>query len=359
MFTAAGVLEFINYFTHAKNADDESYYSETCHEADRTCLRHLNDVPVTTPLLATQDRVSLKTVSLYQPLQPEKVITENDETALWNELLTLAFGGIILSGVYYRFGSKRFALPKKAEFVPWYQPVIDTRGVLHGVEILARCRLPGGEILSPSAFIPAARAAGRLPEITASLLKQAAWDLQPLLLNTTYPYPLRIAVNITRDNIRAPAFIGQCDNFVKAFPASRVKLIAEITEQEPANFSLAEQNVLARLAACGTEIALDDFGTAVSNLEGLRLSHLQYLKLDRSFLPTRGMKPEHHRPAEAVLAIARVTGLEIIAEGVETQEQRDWLNENGVYLQQGFLFSPPVPGSVIAEEGFNPLENVG
>ncbi|HCX4898219.1 TPA: EAL domain-containing protein [Escherichia coli] len=179
------------------------------------------------------------------------------------------------------------------EIVPFYQPVVNgLEGTLRGVEVLARWKQPHGGYISPAAI--------------------------------------------------SPTFVDECLNYRDSFTRRDLNLVLEVTEREPLNVDESLVQRLNILHENGFVIALDDFGTGYSGLSYLHDLHIDYIKIDHSFVGRVNADPESTRILDCVLDLARKLSISIVAEGVETKEQLDYLNQNNITFQQGYYFYKPV-----------------
>lgn len=230
---------------------------------------------------------------------------------------------------------------RNGEIVPWYQPIVDARtGQIVGVEILARWEKPDGTVLSPASFIAEAESSELIIALTRRLSERAACELPSLLQGQPCWH---VGFNVTQAHLQKAGFISECLSFTAAFPPGGISLTLELTEREPFGNSEAIRNRLEQLHASGMAIALDDFGTGYSNMEYLSRLPVDIIKLDRVFVSRIGQGAAAEQLLLSLINLARVLNLKIVAEGVETEAQANWLRERGVYWQQGFYYSPPVP----------------
>ncbi|HIH9249535.1 TPA: EAL domain-containing protein [Enterobacter ludwigii] len=227
------------------------------------------------------------------------------------------------------------------EIVPYYQPIVngDTGG-LYGVEVLARWKHPKSGFIPPDVFIPIAERSGLIIPLTKNLMAKVVTELKPLL--PKLPDGFYIGVNISARHINAPSFIADCRVFGKGFYGKEVKLVLEVTEREPLidNPHLVEN--LTALHNAGFVIALDDFGTGYSGLSCLHALAIDYIKIDKSFVNRVSEAKDSTILLECVIDLAKKLSLHIVAEGVETKEQLDYLNRNQITLLQGYYFGKPV-----------------
>lgn len=227
------------------------------------------------------------------------------------------------------------------EIVPFYQPVVNGReGTLRGVEVLARWKQPHGGYISPAAFIPLAEKCGLIVPLTQSLMNQVARQMNAIA--SKLPEGFHIGINFSASHIISPTFVDECLNYRDSFTRRDLNLVLEVTEREPLNVDESLVQRLNILHENGFVIALDDFGTGYSGLSYLHDLHIDYIKIDHSFVGRVNADPASTRILDCVLDLARKLSISIVAEGVETKEQFDYLNQNNITFQQGYYFYKPV-----------------
>ncbi len=158
---------------------------------------------------------------------------------------------------------------------------------------------------------------------------------------------LTIAINISALQFRRPGFIDRLRHALNHWRVSPESFELEITESALMQPSSETEQQFATLRSLGVGLALDDFGTGYSSLSYLKRLPLTRLKIDRSFVQDLPGDPEDAAIASATLSIARDLGLEVVAEGVETEAQRDFLLERQCHVMQGFLLARPLPAADI------------
>ena len=229
----------------------------------------------------------------------------------------------------------------QGQFELYYQPQID-HGRITGAEALLRWRHPRDGFVSPAHFIPLAEETGLILPLgewvlQAACKRLAAWALRPDLAG------LSLAVNVSARQFHQSGFVAQVLASLAGSGASGKKLELEMTE------SLLLEDVedtidkMATLKGYGVGFSLDDFGTGYSSLAYLKRLPLDKLKIDQSFVRDVLTDPNDAAIARAVVALGTSLGLHVIAEGVETEAQREFLERNHCHAWQGYLLSPPVP----------------
>lgn len=227
------------------------------------------------------------------------------------------------------------------EMVPWYQPIMDaTTGQVRGVEVLARWHHPRKGVLPPDLFIPLAERSGLLVPMTQALLDQVRRDMD--VLKFRLPDKFYISVNISATPEIVEALSATLTGFRHAFH-NHLKLVVELTERTAVRSDSPVIALLQELRAEGIGIALDDFGTAYSNISKINKLPVTSIKIDQSFIRKLADSMESQRLVESIIELARSNRLSVVAEGVETAFQSDFLAARGVALQQGYYWSKPLP----------------
>lgn len=230
---------------------------------------------------------------------------------------------------------------KRDEFTVHYQPIVDLRdGRCIGAESLLRWYHPRHDVLRPGVFIPIAENTGALPDLTDWLLQRVAVETQPLFERQP---DFLLSVNVAPSQLQS----GAAGPLIRSIAASALdpnRLILEITES-----SLWEvpddglRSAMAALNAEGPSFALDDFGNGCFSFENVVEMNFRYLKIDKSIIHAVGRDRRRLFVLDGLIDLAHKLRLEVIAEGVEQEEQRKYLLARGVRWGQGWLFSPAVP----------------
>ena len=231
---------------------------------------------------------------------------------------------------------------EREEFILYYQPQVDVAtGRVVGAEALIRWQHPELGLVPPMGFIPIAEETGLVVPMGAWVLHAAcaqavAWQAEGLP-------PLRIAVNVSGRQFAQTDFVNTVAGALERSGLAPHLLDLELTETVV--MEDAEENIrsLGRLKALGVRLSVDDFGTGYSSLSYLKRFPLDALKIDRSFLSGVPGDPDHVAITTAIIAMARSLRLDLVAEGVETEEQLAFIREQGCQEFQGYLVSPPVP----------------
>ncbi|UCV10331.1 EAL domain-containing protein [Dechloromonas denitrificans] len=225
---------------------------------------------------------------------------------------------------------------------PVYQPFVDlASGRFVGAEVLLRWRTEEGAFVPPDRFIPLAEQSGLMVAIGDWVMRSAFQFLARLAAVGLTDF--RMAINVSHVQFREPDFVDRLVSAMAEYKVSPANVEIELTE------SVAIDNIeligkkLAAVRAAGVAIAIDDFGTGYSSLNIIRQLNVDRLKIDRAFVSGEGSSDDHYGIAHMVIQLAEQLGLETIAEGIETDAQRDSLLAMGCRDGQGYLFSRPLP----------------
>jgi sensor c-di-GMP phosphodiesterase-like protein len=236
-------------------------------------------------------------------------------------------------------GALRNAL-RRDEFFVCYQPIVRLQtGEWVGAEALVRWRRADGTLVGPDLFIPVAEQSKLVTRITERVLRLVARDAGHFL--STHP-AFHVALNLAAEDIHSTDIVGHLRTMLARCGALPSNLIVEITERGFLDLESARDTIGA-LRGNGIEVAIDDFGTGYSSLSYLESLDLDFLKIDRSFIEAIGTDAPISLVVGHIIAMARSMGLRMIAEGIESEAQADFLRERGVEYAQGFLFGRPMP----------------
>jgi diguanylate cyclase (GGDEF)-like protein/PAS domain S-box-containing protein len=230
---------------------------------------------------------------------------------------------------------------KEKQFLLYYQPQME-RGRLTGAEALIRWNHPRRGMVQPNDFIPLAEESRLILPLGDWVLEAACAQIA-LWAGRKETAHLSIAVNISALQFRQPTFVEQVLEILRRTGANPESLRLELTE------SMLVENLediiakMTKLRSHGLRFSLDDFGTGYSSLTYLKRLPLDRLKIDRSFVSDMLVDATSGAIAQTILSLGRAMGISVIAEGVETEEQRGYLAGLGCHSFQGFLFSRPLP----------------
>ena len=231
---------------------------------------------------------------------------------------------------------------REGQFLVHYQPQVDGQQRMTGVEALLRWQHPQRGMVSPADFIPVAEETGLIMPLGQWVLEQAClqlatWAKRPLTAD------LSIAVNVSVRQFRHPDFV---DMVIAAIDRTGIRpsnLKLELTESLLADRMEITIAKLGTLKALGVTLSLDDFGMGYSSLSYLKRLPLDQLKIDRSFVADVFSDPNDAAICRAIISLAQSLGLAVLAEGVETEAQRDFLARHGCENYQGYLFCKALP----------------
>lgn len=229
---------------------------------------------------------------------------------------------------------------QRGEIFMVYQPQIDAAGNLHGVEALVRWKHPELGLVPPDQFIPVAEQSGAMARLGAYIVDQSLLQIQRLRMCHARNFSL--SLNISLRQFAETDFVSNLLAKLEeaAIPAS--SLCLEITENLIIDDLEQFRGVLYELHSAGVRIALDDFGTGYSSLSILRDLPIDELKIDKSFVSNILSDDTSLKMIKNIIGIGRIHEMDILAEGVETEEQRQMLVECGCDLFQGYLFARPM-----------------
>lgn len=227
------------------------------------------------------------------------------------------------------------------QLVLYYQPQIDlsTRRVV-GCEALIRWQHPERGLLMPALFLPIAEANGLIGPIGAWVIDQSARQLAEW--NQTLDRELFVAFNASFSQVRDKAIVGCVDQAITTYSANPLNLQIELTESAVMGDEEMCSEVTAALSEIGVSIALDDFGTGYSSLSHIQRLKLDCIKIDRSFVVQLERDQQARAVINSLLALARTLDLTVVAEGVDSITQLQWLTDAGCDIGQGFFWSPAV-----------------
>ncbi|MCX7174101.1 MAG: EAL domain-containing protein, partial [Proteobacteria bacterium] len=228
------------------------------------------------------------------------------------------------------------------QFLLYYQAQVVDAGRLTGAEALLRWRHPERGIVSPAEFIPLAEDTGLILPLGHWVLQTACnqlaeWAGLPEMAHLT------IAVNVSPRQFRLPTFVDEVVAILEHHGANPQRLKLELTESLLVEDMEDVISKMSALKAKGVGFSLDDFGTGYSSLSYLKRLPLDQLKIDQGFVRDILTDPNDAAIAKMVVALAGSMGLAVIAEGVEIEAQRDFLEHHGCHAYQGYLFSRPLP----------------
>jgi diguanylate cyclase (GGDEF)-like protein len=276
-------------------------------------------------------------------------LLKNADTAMYRakdegrdnfQLYTSAMNVHALKRLSLESGLRR-ALPNR-ELRLWYQPVVNLAdGEIHGFEALLRWQHPMLGLVPPSEFVPVAEATGLIVPIGPWVLRTACEQVRAW--QETSQRPLSVAVNLSARQFEQSDLTEQITRALDDTGLPPESLELEIVESSAMRNAESAIKTLAQIKSTGVRISIDDFGVGYSSLSYLRRLPIDTLKIDRSFVRDITIDPGDAAIVTAVVGLARTLKLRVVAEGVETREQLDFLRRQGCDRMQGFLMSAPLP----------------
>ncbi len=245
---------------------------------------------------------------------------------------------------------------ERRELRLFYQPVVEINGARAvGVEALLRWEHPEHGLVAPNRFIPVAEESGLIIPIGAWVLHEACRQLCMWRADRFGGPRGAVEVNLSARQIDHPEIISTVERILDDTGLPPANLTLEITESALMNDAASALRVLRALKDLGVTLAIDDFGTGYSSLSHLQRFPLDILKIDKSFVDELGVDRGGAEIVAAVVKLAHALGLQVIAEGVETERQLDALGRLDCDFAQGYLFSRPVPAHELVEKFPLPL----
>ena len=228
-----------------------------------------------------------------------------------------------------------------------YQPKFDCRrGQLRGVEALLRWNHPRRGMVPPNVFIAVAERFGLITTLGNWVIDEAcrqmqAWDARGLRL--------RVAINLSVHQLRQADLVERIEAALRRHQIEPERLLCEITESMAMEDTRNTVEAFRRLQGIGVFLSIDDFGTGYSSLSYLRQIPARQLKIDRSFINDLATSADARAVVDAVIQLAHGLSLSVVAEGVETTEQRDILIAFGCDELQGYLLARPMPAETVLD----------
>jgi diguanylate cyclase (GGDEF)-like protein len=238
---------------------------------------------------------------------------------------------------------------QKEEFIVHYQPQINAKTEsITGLEALIRWNHPSMGLISPSKFLTFANETGLIVQLDRWVMKTAMTQHAKWYQSGLQPGVL--ALNITLKQLQEENFVDSVNNLLEKTGCKAQWLEFEVTENQLMKDSIAAIEILNQIKKLGISLAIDDFGTGYSSLSQLKRLPINKLKIDQSFIRDLPYDEEDVVISKTIISLAKNMGLSVIAEGVETIEQKEFLLQNGCQYIQGFYFSKPIIASEVEDK---------
>ena len=223
----------------------------------------------------------------------------------------------------------------------FYQPLVCTKsGNIKKAEALIRWNSPQLGMVHPGELIPVAEDSGLIQEIGDWVFEQATLQVQKW--RQTYHPEFQISINVSPTQFRSEDIAKRWTSRLTEIELDTNSILLEITETMILDNSEQTNKQINHLTGAGFQLALDDFGTGYSSLSHLKMLDLSYLKIDRTFIKNLPHSTDDQTLCQAIIAIAKQMQLEVVAEGIESDEQRELLTSLGTEYLQGYLFAKPI-----------------
>ena len=258
-----------------------------------------------------------------------------------------AFIAVFIVGIVVWLSRKRLSplgeltiAVQNREFIAHYQPIVELKtGRCVGAEALVRWRRPDGSIVRPDLFVPLAEESGLITAITDQVIDAVISDLNELLVSERC---LHVAINLCADDVKTGRVLPVIQNALARSGIWPQQIWLEATERGFVDIASARATIT-RARELGYSVAIDDFGTGYSSLQYLQGLPLDALKIDKSFIDTIGRNTATSSVTSHIIDMAKTLNLYIIAEGVETEAQADYLRAHNVDFAQGWLLGKAQP----------------
>ncbi len=242
----------------------------------------------------------------------------------------------------------RYALKEDKLFF-CFQPQVDASGRLIGAEALLRWHHPEKGMIPPDVFIAIAEETGLMQDIGQWVLQKACLKIKEWSDNALLRDDQSISINISGIEVASPDFVSHVTRIIKETGVNPCRLGIELTESSLVTTGKDIVTKMMKVRELGVKFSVDDFGTGYSSLNYLKSLPLHTLKIDRSFVSDINTSDENVVLVDTIIMMARNLGLEVIAEGVETKEELNYLHSRGCLVYQGYFFSKPLEEELFVE----------
>ena len=239
----------------------------------------------------------------------------------------------------HRIESELSKATKRRELILHYQPLVDlTTGNVRSFEALIRWQHPTEGLITPDRFIEIAEESGLIVEIGYWVIREAC----QVIKQNKVEHQLTIAVNLSPKQFLDPRLLDNIQSILNDIDIDPSCLEIEITESSLMTNVTDVVDILEQLRVIGIKVAIDDFGTGYSSLAQLKQLPVDKLKIDRSFISSLALSQSDQEIVRAIIVMAHTLQIEVVAEGIETQQQLDILKSKNCDIGQGYFFSRPV-----------------
>lgn len=335
---------YIKMILNMSGGNDEIYFSvaeKTLSKDGRIKNEIPHDKPMGLSFLSNKYGFSIQ-ISTSKEIKVDYDFFNNNFFLLFcGTILSLLIGGA--AGVHFNrppsMISEIMSGIINEEFIPYYQPIINSQtGAVEGAEILMRWRHPDKGMLYPSEFISHAESAGLIIKMTEQIMTKSNAHLLSSI--KSLPSKFKININVTPMHMKDESFASLCYSFLDVF--EKWELGVEVTESMLLESNDELQATLKNLLSERLTLSLDDFGTGYSSLKLLQAVPFKTIKIDKSFVSGIGVDIKSETIIKNIINLAQSMNMEIVAEGVENEEQADYLISMGVSFLQGYLYGKPM-----------------
>jgi diguanylate cyclase (GGDEF)-like protein len=312
-------FEVAGHQLHLSSSIGITLFPEEHHQTAEDLLKHA-DIAMYRAKESGRDNIEFFLPSMQQAAQERLLIEKDLRTAL-----------------------------QEGQFELYCQPQVGTDDQLLGGEMLIRWNHPERGMVSPIEFIPVAEETGLIEEIGDWVIEQTCGHIDSWLKQAILAEHQHISINVSAYQFHQGNLVEKIEEALKRYDGEISHLTLELTETVVVADVEDTIDKMNKLKELGVEIALDDFGTGYSSLSYLQRLPLSTLKIDRSFVKDIDTDANDAAIVQTVISMARHLGLEVIAEGVETEQHKIFLQASGCQQFQGFLFSRPEPLEAFAE----------
>jgi diguanylate cyclase (GGDEF)-like protein len=246
---------------------------------------------------------------------------------------------------------------ERQEFSVYYQPIISlATDEIVEFEALLRWQHPIHGFISPAEFIPVAEETGMIVQIGEWVLREVCYQIKAWQEKYGSQFSIKVSVNLSGRQFAFPDLIGQIDRVLEDTGVVGEMLKLEITESAIMDNAETADSILKQLKERQIQLCIDDFGTGYSSLSYLHRFPVETLKVDRSFINLIQANNQNAAIVQAIITLAHQLGMNVVAEGVETLEQKEYLKAIGCEFAQGYYFAKPLPSDLADQAIANHME---